>query len=129
MQKLSSSNSVAYVKKGSVASLPSVNRERGSATKPASDQFDRAIAHHDNALQKENVWCPSVPDIVPTLAPHGSLPGLSDDSVSMEVETPDLEYLDNLDSSVADSLHRRANDRLHISDNKDVTGLFACQSW
>ncbi|CAM0957311.1 unnamed protein product [Alopecurus aequalis] len=117
--KLSSYNSVAYVKKGSIASLPSVNRERSSATKPASNQFDRAIAHHDNALKKENVCCPSVPGIVPT--PHRSLPGLSDDSVSMEVETPDLEYLDNPASSVADSLHRHANDKLHISDNRDVT--------
>ena len=128
MQKLSSSKSVANVKKGSIASLPIVNKERGSVTKPSSNQFDRAIAHHDNALQKENVCCPSLPDIVPTLVPHGSLPGLSDDSVSMEVENPDLEYLDNPASSVADSLHCHANDKLHISDNRDVTGLFACQS-
>ena len=49
-------------------------------------------------------------------------------SVSMEVENPDLEYLANPASSVADLLHRHANDKLHISDNKDVTGSFACQS-
>ncbi|KAM0859189.1 hypothetical protein ACQ4PT_047357 [Festuca glaucescens] len=113
--KLSSSNSVAYVKKGSIANLPSVNKE------PTSSQFDRAIAHHGNALQKENACCPYAPDIVPTLVPPGSLPGLSDDSVSMEVENPDLKYLDNPASSVADSLQRRANDKLHISDNRDFT--------
>uniref|UniRef100_A0ACD5TKD7 Uncharacterized protein n=1 Tax=Avena sativa TaxID=4498 RepID=A0ACD5TKD7_AVESA len=118
--KLSSSNSVANVKKGSIASLPSVNKEGSSVTKPISNQFDRAIAHHGGALQKENVCCPSVPDIVPTLVPHGSLPGLSDDSVSMEVENPDLEYLDP-GSSVAGSLHCPVNDKLHISDNNDVT--------
>ncbi|KAK1693771.1 hypothetical protein QYE76_010468 [Lolium multiflorum] len=119
--ELRSSNSVAYVKKGGIASLPSVNQERGSVTKPTSTQFDRAIAHHGNALQKENAWCPYAPDIVPTLVPPGSLPGLSDDSVSMEVENPDLKCLDNPASSAADSLQRRANDKLHISDNMDFT--------
>ncbi|KAM0868309.1 hypothetical protein ACQ4PT_041429 [Festuca glaucescens] len=119
--KLSSSNSVAYVKKGGTASLTSVNKERGSVTKPTSSQFDRAIAHHGNALQKENACCPYAPDIVPTLVPPGSLPGLSDDSVSMEVENPDRKCLDNPASSAADSLQRRANDKLHISDNRDFT--------
>jgi hypothetical protein len=128
LQKLGSSNSVAHVKKGSTASLPSANKERASVTKPTSNQFDRATAHHDNALQKENVCCPYVPDVVPKLVPHGNLPGLSDDSVSMEVENPDTEYLDNPASSVADSLHRHSKGKLHIPGNRDVTALFACQS-
>lgn len=66
--KSSSSNSVAYVKKGSSASLPNVNRKVASATKPTFDRFERAISHHGNALKKENVSRPSVP----LLAPHGS---------------------------------------------------------
>jgi hypothetical protein len=102
-----------------------VNKEWGSVTKPTSSQFDRAIAHHGSALPKENACCPYAPDIVPTSVPPGSLPGLSDDSVSMEVENPELKYLDNPESSAADSLQRRANDKLHISDNRDFTGLFS----
>lgn len=132
LQKSSSSNSVAYVKKGSSASLPNVNRKVASATKPTSDQFERAISHHRNALQKENVSRPSVP----TLAPHGSWPGLSHDSVSMEddmltcnsVESPGPPFLDNAASSVATSLHRSVNDKLPVSDNRDTTGLFACHN-
>lgn len=126
--KLSSTNSVADVKKGSSASLRNVNTERCSVTKPTSNQFDRAISHHDNALQKENVCCPSAPNIMPTVAPSGSSPGLSKDSVSMEdamstcnsIESPDLEYLDNGNSPVASSLHHSGNDKPHISDNRDV---------
>ncbi|VAH03766.1 cyclin-A1-4-like isoform X1 [Triticum dicoccoides] len=123
--KSSSSNSVAYVKKGSSAGLPNVNRKVASATKPTLDRFERAISHHGNALQKENVCCPSVP----TLAPHGSWPGLSHDSVSMEddmltcnsVESPGPLFLDNAASSVATSLRRCANDKLPVSDNRDTT--------
>lgn len=124
------------MKKGSSASLRNVNTERCSVTKPTSNQFDRAISHHDNALQKENVCCPSAPNIMPTVAPSGSSPGLSKDSVSMEdamstcnsIESPDLEYLDNGNSPVASSLHHSGNDKPHISDNRDVAGLFTCQN-
>ncbi|XP_003566404.1 cyclin-A1-4-like [Brachypodium distachyon] len=129
--KLSSSNSVASVKKGSFASFPNVNSKWGSLTKTTSNQFDQAISHHGNALQKENLSCLPLPDIMRTLAPHRSLSGLSDDSVSMEddmltcnsVQSPDLEYLDNEGSSVARAtpLHCCANDKLHISDSRDVT--------
>uniref|UniRef100_A0A452Y8Q9 Cyclin-like domain-containing protein n=1 Tax=Aegilops tauschii subsp. strangulata TaxID=200361 RepID=A0A452Y8Q9_AEGTS len=123
--KSSSSNSVAYVKKGNSASLPNVNRKVASATKPTFDRFERAISHHGNALQKENVCRLSVP----TLAPHGSWPGLSHDSVSMEddmltcnsVESPGPPFLDNAASSVATSLRRCANDKLPVSGNRDTT--------
>ncbi|KAF8725499.1 hypothetical protein HU200_020026 [Digitaria exilis] len=128
--KLSSTKSVDVKDKGCQRN---VNTERGSIRKPASDQFDWAVSHHDTVLQKENAFFPSVPIVVPMDA---SLPGLSEDSVSMEdamstsnsIESPDLEFLNDSDPSMAASLHCWAEDKLHISDNKEVAGLFACGS-
>nr|CAB3459777.1 unnamed protein product [Digitaria exilis] len=127
---LSSTKSVDVKNKGCQRN---VNTERGSIRKPASDQFDWEVSHHDTVLQKENASFPSVPIVVPMDA---SLPGLSEDSVSMEdamstsnsIESPDLEFLNDSNPSMAASLHCWAEDKLHISDNKEVAGLLACGS-
>ncbi|XP_062179220.1 cyclin-A1-4-like isoform X2 [Phragmites australis] len=127
--KLGSTKSIVDVKKGgSFASLRNVNTGRGSISEPASDKSDWALSQHDSALQGKNVSRPSVPNIVTT---GGSSPGLSEDSVSMEdamstcnsIESSDLECLDDGDSSIAASLHCWANDKLCISDSKDVAAF------
>jgi cyclin A len=59
-------------------------------------------------------------------------PGRSGDSVSVDetmstcdsMKSPDIEYIDNGDSSMLASLQRRANEHLRISDDRDVGGLF-----
>ncbi|XP_025808108.1 cyclin-A1-4-like isoform X2 [Panicum hallii] len=119
--KLSSTKPVDVKNKGSFASLRNVKTGRGSIRKLTSDQFDWTVSHHDSVLQKENASFPSVPNVVPI---GSSSPGLTDDSVSMEdamstcnsIESSDLEFLDDEDSSLAASLHCWADDKLHISD-------------
>ncbi|XP_072148694.1 cyclin-A1-4 isoform X3 [Setaria viridis] len=119
--KLSSTKTVDVKNKGSFAILRDVKTERIPVRKPTSDQFDWALSHHDSVLQKENASFPSVP----------SSPGLSEDSVSMEdamstcnsIESPDLEFLDDMDSSMAASLHCWTNDKLHISDSMEVAAF------
>ncbi|XP_039798777.1 cyclin-A1-4-like isoform X5 [Panicum virgatum] len=126
--KLSSTKPVDVKNKGSFASLRNVNTGRGSIRKHSSDQFDWTVSHHDSVLQKENASFPSVPNIVPI---GSSSPGLTDDSVSMEdamstcnsIESSDLEFFDDEDSSLATSLHCWAGDKLHISDSKEVAAF------
>ena len=119
--------------KGSFASLRNVNTGQGSIRKQTSDQFDWTVSHHESVPQKENASFPFVPNVVPT---GSSSPGLTDDSVSMEdamstcnsIESSDLEFFDDEDSSLATSLHCWAGDKLHISDSKEVAGFFTCQN-
>ncbi|PAN16607.1 hypothetical protein PAHAL_3G071100 [Panicum hallii] len=126
--KLSSTKPVDVKNKGSFASLRNVKTGRGSIRKLTSDQFDWTVSHHDSVLQKENASFPSVPNVVPI---GSSSPGLTDDSVSMEdamstcnsIESSDLEFLDDEDSSLAASLHCWADDKLHISDSKEVVAF------
>ena len=133
LQKLSSTKPVDVKNKGSFASLRNVNTGRGSIRKHSSDQFDWTVSHHDSVLQKENASFPFVPNVVPT---GSSSPGLMDDSVSMEdamstcnsIESSNPEFLDDEDSSLAASLHCWADDKLHISDSKEVAGLFTCKN-
>ncbi|KAL6865286.1 hypothetical protein ACP4OV_016437 [Aristida adscensionis] len=128
--KLSSTKSVD-VKKGTFASFSNVNMERGSTRKPISDQFDRAVSHVDtdgSGLDKGSVSHPSVPIVVPE---HGSSAGLSEDSFSMDdamstccsMGSPDRESLDDGDLSMATSLDFWTNDKLHISDKRDVVAF------
>jgi hypothetical protein len=42
--------------------------------------------------------------------------------------SPDFEWDDYEDSSMAASLHCWVDDKLHISDSEDVAGLFTCQN-
>ncbi|GJM94940.1 hypothetical protein PR202_ga11627 [Eleusine coracana subsp. coracana] len=130
--KFGSTKSLADVTKGkggSLASLRNVNTERVSTRKATSGQFDWPVSHHDIVLQEENVFPSSMPCIVPAGV---NSPGLSKDSASMEdamstcasMGSPDFECVDDGDSSMAASLHCWANDKLHISDCKDVICLF-----
>jgi cyclin A len=122
---LSSTEAVDVKNKGSFAILHDVKTEQVSVTKPTPVQFDWALSHHDSVLQKENASFPSV----------SSSPRLSKDSVSMEdvmstcnsIESSDLEFPDDKDSSMASSLHCWADDKLHISESKEVAGLFTCK--
>ncbi|CAN6340109.1 unnamed protein product [Urochloa humidicola] len=118
-EKLSLTKSVDVKNKEPFASLRNVNTERGAVGKPTSDQFDWAVSHHDSVLQ-ENASFPSVP----------ATPGLSQDSVSMEdtmsthnsIGSSDVQFPDD-DSSMATSLHCLADDKLHISDSKEVASF------
>ncbi|KAF0917538.1 hypothetical protein E2562_020915 [Oryza meyeriana var. granulata] len=135
--KLNSATSAAPVKKGSLASGRSVSTNRASAVKSASTKPALAISRHESAAQKESVLPPKVPSIVPAVAlapaivPCSSFvsPMHSGDSVSIDetmstcdsMKSPDFEYIDNVDSSsVLASLQRRANENLHISEDRDV---------
>ncbi|CAN6326241.1 unnamed protein product [Urochloa humidicola] len=119
-EKLSLTKSIDVKNKESFASLRNVKTEQGPIRKPTSDQFDWAVSHRDNVPQ-ESASFPSVP----------TSPGLLEDSVSMEdamsicnsIESSNLEFPDDEDSSMAASLHCLADDKLHISDNKEIAAF------
>jgi hypothetical protein len=48
-------------------------------------------------------------------------------STCNSIESSDLEFPDDKDSSMASSLHCWADDKLHISESKEVAGLFTCK--
>ncbi|XP_062230791.1 cyclin-A1-2-like [Phragmites australis] len=134
--KLNSATSAAPVKKGSLACARSVSSTRGSAVKSASTKPAPAISRNESTMQKHNVPPPKVPTIVhlpnavPAIAPCTSFvsPARSGDSLSVDetmstcdsMKSPDFEYIDNGDSSILASLHRRANEHLRISEDRDV---------
>uniref|UniRef100_A0A0E0BZK4 Uncharacterized protein n=1 Tax=Oryza meridionalis TaxID=40149 RepID=A0A0E0BZK4_9ORYZ len=135
--KFNSATWAAPVKKGSLASGHNVGTDRVSAVKSASTKPARAVSRHERAPQKESVLPPKVVSIVPTAAPalvtvpcsSFVSPMHSGDSVSVDetmstcdsMKSPDFEYIDNGDSSsVLGSLQRRANENLHISEDRDV---------
>ncbi len=74
---------------------------------------------------------------MPSVGHHDCSPGLSDNSMSKEdamstgdsTESLDIDCLDDGDSEVVSSLQHLADDKLHISDNRDVAGLFSCRNW
>ncbi|EAY73164.1 hypothetical protein OsI_01037 [Oryza sativa Indica Group] len=134
--KFNSATWAAPVKKGSLASGRNVGMNRVSAVKSASTKPAPAISRHESAPQ-ESVLPPKVLSIVPTAAPAPVTvpcssfvsPMHSGDSVSVDetmstcdsMKSPDFEYIDNGDSSsVLGSLQRRANENLHISEDRDV---------
>uniref|UniRef100_A0A0D9ZW29 Uncharacterized protein n=2 Tax=Oryza TaxID=4527 RepID=A0A0D9ZW29_9ORYZ len=105
--------------------------EGGSVPKPTSGQFDQAIPHRGSTLQKELACSPYLPTIVPSVGHHDCSSGLSDNSMSKEdamstgdsTESLDIDCLDDGDSEVVSSLQHLADDKLHISDNRDVAGV------
>jgi cyclin A len=118
-----------------------VSSARGSALKSASIKPAPPISRHDSTAQKHYVPAPpkapavlDVPSRIPALVPCSTFmsPGRSGDSVSVDetmstcdsMKSPDIEYIDNGDSSMLASLQRRANEHLRISDDRDVGGLF-----
>jgi cyclin-A len=140
VQKFNSATSAAAIKKGSLASARNVRSTstRGSSVKLVSTKPAPAIPRHDSTMQKNNVPPPKVPttfhvpNAVPALAPCSNFvsPGRSGDSASVDetmstcdsMKSPDFEYIDNEDSML-DSLRRRANEQLHISEDRNVEGL------
>lgn len=68
---------------------------------------------------------------MPSVGHHDCSPGLSDNSMSKEdamstgdsTESLDIDCLDDGDSEVVSSLQHLADDKLHISDNRDVAGV------
>ncbi|CAM0145521.1 unnamed protein product [Urochloa decumbens] len=133
--KLNSATSAAPLKKPSLASSRSVS-VRGSAVKSASIRPAPPLSRHDSTTQKNNLPPPKVPTVLdvpsrmPALVPCSTFvsPGRSGDSVSVDetmstcdsMKSPDIEYIDNGDSSILASLQRRANEHLRISDDRDV---------
>lgn len=134
MQRL---NSAAPVKKGSLASARNASANRGSAVKSAPTKPAPVTSRHESSIQKESAPPRKVPTVVPiavpAVIPFSSFvsPGHSGDSISTDetmstcesMKSPDFEYIDNGDSSLLDSLQRRANENLRISDDRTVEGL------
>ncbi|KAK8451794.1 hypothetical protein SEVIR_5G005850v4 [Setaria viridis] len=134
--KLNSAISAAPLKKPSLASARSVSSVRGSAVKSASIKPAPPLSRYDSTAQKHNVPPPKVPTVldvpsrIPSLVPCSTFvsPGRSGDSVSVDetmstcdsMKSPDIEYIDNGDTSMLASLQRRANEHLRISDDRDV---------
>ncbi|EEE62924.1 hypothetical protein OsJ_17729 [Oryza sativa Japonica Group] len=103
----------------------------GGRARAAKAEFDQAIPHRGSTLQKELACNPYLPTIVPSVGHHDCSPGLSDNSMSKEdamstgdsTESLDIDCLDDGDSEVVSSLQHLADDKLHISDNRDVAGV------
>ncbi|XP_051223945.1 cyclin-A1-2 [Lolium perenne] len=137
--RLNSATSAAPVKKVSLASARNASANRGSATKSASTRPAPApvTSRHESTAQKESAPPRKVPTVVPiavpAIVPFSSFasPGNSGDSISTDetmstcdsMKSPDFEYIDNGDSSLLDSLQRRANENLRISDDRAVEGV------
>ncbi|KAI5006175.1 hypothetical protein ZWY2020_033418 [Hordeum vulgare] len=135
--RLSSATAAAPVKKGSLPGARNANANRGSAVKSASTKPAPVTSRHEGSVQKESAPPPRkvptvVPIAVPAVIPFSSFvsPGHSGDSISTDetmsscdsMKSPDFEYIDNGDSSLLDSLQRRANENLRISDDRTVEG-------
>ncbi|KAI4965173.1 hypothetical protein ZWY2020_055284 [Hordeum vulgare] len=121
--RLSSATAAAPVKKGSLPGARNANANRGSAVKSASTKPAPVTSRHEGSVQKESAPPPRkvptvVPIAVPAVIPFSSFTMSSCDSM----KSPDFEYIDNGDSSLLDSLQRRANENLRISDDRTVEG-------
>ncbi|KAF7035992.1 hypothetical protein CFC21_046757 [Triticum aestivum] len=134
--RLNSATSAAPVKKGALPSARNASANRGSAVKSAFTKPAPVTSRHESSVQKESVPPRKVPTVVPiavpAVIPFSSFvsPGHSGDSISTDetmsscdsMKSPDFEYIDNGDSSLLDSLQRRANENLRISDDRTVEG-------
>ncbi|XP_003566081.1 cyclin-A1-1-like [Brachypodium distachyon] len=126
--RLHSTTSAAPVKKGSLASVQNAIANRSLAVKSASTR--------PTPKAEDIVPPPKVPTVMPIAAsaivpccsfasPQHSEDSISTDetmSTSDSMKSPDLEYIDNGDSLVLDSLQQRANANLRISEESDVEG-------
>uniref|UniRef100_A0ACD5VVF3 Uncharacterized protein n=1 Tax=Avena sativa TaxID=4498 RepID=A0ACD5VVF3_AVESA len=132
----SAAASAAPLNKGTLASVRSVSANRGSAVKPASTRPVPATSRYESTAQKESAPPRKLPNVLPIAAPaivpfsSFASPGNSGESICTDetmstcdsMKSPEFEYIDNGDSPLLDSLQRRANENLRISDDRAVEG-------